>query len=154
MVIRSTDAVARLPAGTCSFLVYVAFANVPDDRSSKRLLRTSRDLLEIPAFRGRKDEPPRYCRASLPDSSSEALEGFQRGGESVTADVRKGRKEETLCVISIVDIRESESIRLVCFGTQNKTTGGLETFQITERTRYWETALAREHLGLVIRASI
>ncbi|MBU2465995.1 MAG: hypothetical protein KJ615_06585, partial [Bacteroidetes bacterium] len=80
---------------------------------------------------------------------SEALEGFQRGGEGVTADVRKGRKEETLCVVSILDEREGQPVRLVCFGTQNKSTEGLETFQITEQTRNWDPQLAREHLGLL-----
>src|SRR5262249_39818833 len=79
----------------------------------------------------------------------EALKGFQQGGQGVTADVRQGRREETLCVISIIDERDGEPVRLVCFGTQNEKTGGLETFRITEQTRFREPQLAREHLGLL-----
>ena len=80
---------------------------------------------------------------------SEALDGFQRGGEGVTSDVRQGQKDETLCIISIMDERDQEPVRLVCFGTQNASTGGLETFHITEQTRFWDQSLARDHLGLL-----
>ena len=148
-VIRSTDAVARyLPER-------VAFWPKTTSRPYQTLLFETelnhKQLLSIPAFRSRKMAHLDIVEDALARLVSEALEGFQRGGETVTADVRKGRKEETLCVVSILDGREDEHkpVRHVCFGTQNSTTSGLETFQITERTRSWDAQLAREHLGLI-----
>lgn len=110
---------------------------------------THKDLLEIPAFRSRALSHLDIVEDALARLVSAALEGFQRGGEGVTADVRKGRKDETLCIISIIDQREGNPVRLVCFGTQNKQSEGLETFQITEQTRLWDPQLAQEHLALL-----
>ncbi len=146
-VIRSTDAVARDLPERVSFWPKTA------SRSYQTLLfeadLTHRQLLAIPAFKTRKMAHLDIVEDALARLVSEALEGFQRGGEGVTADVRKGRKEETLCVVSILDERDGETVRLVCFGTQNRATNGLETFQITEQTRFWDPQLAREHLGLL-----
>lgn len=146
-VIRSTDAVARyLPSR-------VSFWPKTTSRAYQTLLfeadLTHRQLLAIPAFRTQKMAHLDIVEDALARLVSEALDGFQRGGEGVTADVRRGRKEETLCVVSIVDEREEKPVRLVCFGTQNDATGGLETFQITEQARFWDPKLAREHLGLL-----
>ena len=148
-VIRSTDAVARyLPER-------VAFWPKTSSRSYQTLLFETelnhKQLLSIPAFRSRKMAHLDIVEDALARLVSEALEGFQRGGETVTADVRKGRKEETLCVVSILDGREDEHnpVRHVCFGTQNRTTSGLETFQLTERTKSWDAQIARDHLGLL-----
>ena len=148
-VIRSNDAVARyLPER-------VSYWPKTTSRSYQTLLFEAelnhKQLLAIPAFRSRKMAHLDIVEDALARLVSEALEGFQRGGEDVTADVRKGRKEETLCVVSILDGRENEEIpgRLVCFGTQNRSTGGLETFQITEQTKNWDAQLAREHLNLL-----
>jgi hypothetical protein len=146
-VIRSSDPVAgHLPDR-------VSFWPKTPSREYQTLLfetpLTNKQLLAIPAFRGRKMSYLDIVEDALARLVSEALDGFHRGGELVKSDVRKGRKEETLCIVSIVDEREGEPVRLVCFGTQNNSTGGLETFQITERTRFWDAQLAREHLGLV-----
>ena len=148
-VIRSTDAVARY------FPERVAFWPKTTSRAYQTLLFEAqldhRKLLAIPAFRSRKMAHLDIVEDALARLVSEALDGFQRGGEGVTADVRKGRKEETLCVVSILDGREDDEnpVRLVCFGTQNSSTSGLETFQITEQTKSWDAQLAREHLSLL-----
>ena len=148
-VIRSTDAVARYLPDRVSFWPKTT------SRTYQTLLFEAdidhKQLLAIPAFRSRKMAHLDIVEDALARLLSEAIEGFQRGGEGVTADVRKGRKEETLCIVSILDGREDQDnpARLVCFGTQNRTTGGLETFQITEQTRSWDSQLSREHLGLL-----
>ena len=147
MVIRSSDPVADYLPDRVSF-----WPKTPTRPYQTLLFETPlthKQLLEIPTFRGRKESRLDIVEDALARLVSEALDGFQRGGESVTANVRRGRKEETLCVTSIIDEREAEPVRLVCFGTHNKTTDGLETFQITERTRLWDRTLARDHLGLV-----
>lgn len=147
-VIRSTDTVAKhLPER-------VAFWPKTTSRPYQTLLfeanLTHKQLLEIPAFKSRKMAHLDIVEDALARLVSEALEGFQRGGDGVTADVRKGRREETLCVVSILDEREGQQVRLVCFGSWNKNPdGGLETFQITEQTRFWDQQLAKEHLGLL-----
>lgn len=146
-VIRSSDAVARyLPERVC-------FWPKTSARAYQTLLfETELDhkaLLDIPAFRGRKMSHLDIVEDALARFVSEALEGFQRGGEGVTADVRKGRKDETLCVVSIVDKRNGAPVHLVCFGTQNQVSGGLETFQISEQTKFWDPQLARDHLELL-----
>ena len=110
---------------------------------------TDQQLLAIPAFKAAKISHLEMAEDALARLVSAALDGFQRGGEGVTADVRRGRKDETLCVVSIVDRREGEKVRLICFGTWNAESDGLETFHITEQTRLWDRALAREHLGLL-----
>jgi hypothetical protein len=146
-VIRSGDAVARYLPDRVSF--WPKTTSRPYQTLLFEASLTHKQLLEIPAFRGHKMSHLDIVEDALVRLVSEALEGFQRGGESVTADVRRGRKDETLCVVSIVDEREGEPTRLVCFGTHNEATEGLETFQITERTRFWDAQLAREHLGLL-----
>lgn len=146
-VIRGNDAVRKhLPAR-------VSYWPKTTNRSYQTLLfeteLTDKKILSIPAFKGRKMSHLGDVESALARLVSEALEGFQHGGERVTADVRQGKKEETLCVVSILDKREGEPVRLVCFGTQNKVTAGLETFHLTEQTRFWEPQLAREHLALL-----
>lgn len=146
-VIRSDDAVARYLPDRLSYWPKTT------SRPYQTLLFESelnhRKLLEIPAFKNRQIDHLDIVEDALARMVSEALKGFQTGGETVTADVRKGNKDETLCIVSILDEREGEQVRLVCFGTQNKSTGGLETFQITEQTRLWERQLAYEYLGLL-----
>jgi len=148
-VIRSTDAVARhLPDR-------VAYWPQTTSRKYHTLLfetdLTDGQLLSIPAFRSRKMAHLGIVEDALARLVSEALAGFQHGGEGVTANVRMGRMDETLCLISIVDSRDSEQdpVRLVCFGTKNKSTGSLETFHVAEQTRFWDPVLAREHLRLL-----
>ena len=77
-----------------------------------------------------------------------ALEGFQRGGEGRTADVKRGQQNETLCVISLVDDRDpADATRLVCLGTVNAVTGSLEVFFLRESCRSWEKQPREEYLG-------
>jgi flagellar biosynthesis regulator FlbT len=146
-VIRSTDPVARyLP-------MRVSFWPMTTSRPYQTILFEAdlnhKKVLDVPAFKSSKINHLEDVESALARMVSEALDGFQRGGEGVTADVRKGRKEETLCVVSILDERDAQPGRLVCFGTQNEKTSGLETFQITEQTRLWDGQLAREHLDLL-----
>lgn len=146
-LIRSTDSVARhLPQRA-------AYWPKTPSRPYQTLLFEAdlrhRDLLAIPAFKSRKVRHLDMVEDALARMVSEALDGFQRGGDGVTADVRKGRKDETLCIVSIKDERELEPVRLVCFGTVNAKSGGLETFHLTERTRLWEPQMAKDHLGLL-----
>jgi hypothetical protein len=82
----------------------------------------------------------------------DALEGFERGGSGRTADRRQGAQTETLCVVSIVDDRNSgESRQLVCFGTKCIATASLEAFTLREEARDWaergDRPLAEEHLS-------
>ena len=146
-LIRSDDAVAKYLPDRASY-----WPKTPS-RPYQTLLfeanMTHKALLSIPAFKSRKISHLDIVEDALARMVTEALEGFQRGGEGVTADVRKGRKEETLCIISIMDERDQEPVRLVCFGTQNGKTGGLETFHLTEQTRFWDQQLARDYLGLL-----
>jgi hypothetical protein len=76
------------------------------------------------------------------------LKGFEIGGEERKADVKQGRQDETLCVVSIRDerSREYDSAQLICFGTVAKVEGSLETFHIREEARFWEPQLAQDHL--------
>lgn len=146
-LIRSTDSVAQhLPPRA-------AYWPKTPSRPYQTLLfetdKSHRDLLAIPAFKSRKMSHLDMVEDALARMVSEALEGFQRGGDSVTADVRKGKKEETLCIMSVKDERELQQVRLVCFGTVNAKSNGLETFHLTEQTRYWDQQLAKDHLGLL-----
>ncbi len=148
-LIRSADAVARYLPERASYWPKTAarpYQTLLFEESIK-----SSELLKIPAFRNTELQFLDDLEAALARLVSEALDGFQRGGEGVTADVRKGRKQETLCIVSIIDEREVEPVRLICFGTWNKgAEGGLETFQISEQTRLWkDRSLAREYLGLL-----
>lgn len=146
-LIRSMDAVAKYLPDRASY--WPKISTRPYQTLLFEANITHKDLLGIPAFRSRKMSHLDIVEDALARMVSEALEGFQKGGEGVTADVRKGRKDETLCIISIIDERDQEPVRLVCFGTQNARTGGLETFHITERTRFWDQPLAKDHLGLL-----
>lgn len=146
-VIRSSDAVASFLPERAAY--WPKTATRPYQTLLFEAAMTSGELLKIPAFRNTELRHLDDLEAALARLVSEALDGFQKGGEGVTADVRKGRREETLCIISILDQREGQSVRLVCFGTRNKQSEGLETFQITEQTRFWDPQLASEHLRLL-----
>ncbi|MBP7677893.1 MAG: hypothetical protein KBB14_16390, partial [Thermoanaerobaculia bacterium] len=146
-VIRSGDAVARNLPDRVSY--WPKTSARPYQTLLCETALTHKQLLAIPAFRTRSLAHLDIVEDALARLVSEALEGFQRGGEGVTASVRKGSKEETLCVVSIVDERETTPVRLVCFGTQNRTTHGLETFHITEQAQLWDRHLAQEHLNLI-----
>lgn len=156
-VIRGEDAVARhLPER-------VAYWEKTAKRPYHILLfetsLTHRDVLAVPAFKRRAFSHLDVVEDALASFVQEALNGFQKGGEGVTSEVRRGIREETLCIVSILDAREvkpdstdaqeREPVRLVCFGTENSKTSGLETFYISEQVRRWEPQLAREHLGLL-----
>jgi hypothetical protein len=110
---------------------------------------THRQLLSIPTFCDTPVDHLDDVEAALTRFVAAALAGFQAGGDTVTADVRQGRADETLCIISIVDERDGTPSRLVCFGTRNKVTGSLETFQLTEQTRFRDPRLVETHLGLL-----
>lgn len=146
-LIRSMDAVAKYLPDRASY--WPKISTRPYQTLLFEANITHKDLLGIPAFKSRKMSHLDIVEDALARMVSEALEGFQKGGEGVTADVRKGKKDETLCIISILDERDQEPVRLVCFGTQNAKTGGLETFHITEQTRFWDQPLAKDHLGLL-----
>lgn len=148
-VIRGSDAVAKYLPDRASY--WPKTATRPYQTLLFEASMTSAELLKIPAFRNTELRHLDDLEAALARLVNEALDGFQKGGEGVTADVRKGRGDETLCIISMLDQREGQSVRLVCFGTRNKESQGLETFQITEQTRFWDPQLAREHLGLLYK---
>ncbi|MES2467596.1 MAG: type ISP restriction/modification enzyme [Verrucomicrobiota bacterium] len=76
------------------------------------------------------------------------LKGFEIGGEGRRADVKQGKQDETLCVVSIRDERSKDydSAQLICFGTVARGEGSLETFHIREEARFWEPQLAQDHL--------
>ena len=78
----------------------------------------------------------------------DTLKGFEIGGERRKADVKQGKQDETLCVVSIRDERDKESggCNLICFGTVARGEGSLETFHIREAARFWEPQLAQDHL--------
>jgi hypothetical protein len=74
----------------------------------------------------------------------DVLDGFEK---KRTASSRQGAQTETLCVVSIVDDRNSTSGRqLVCFGTKSTETKALEVFTLREEVRDWDRPLAEEHL--------
>ncbi|MGD9976098.1 MAG: hypothetical protein AB7S77_23830, partial [Desulfatirhabdiaceae bacterium] len=135
-LIRSSDAVARYLPDRAAY--WPKTSARPHQTLLFEANITHRELLGIPAFKNRRMSHLDIVEDALARMVSEALDGFQKGGEGVTSDVRKGKKDETLCVISIMDEREQEPVRLVCFGTQNAKTGGLETFHINEQARFWD----------------
>jgi type I restriction-modification system DNA methylase subunit len=146
-VIRSTDAVARyIPE-------HVLYWSKTPTRPHHTLLieanLTHRELLAIPAFKSRQLAHLDIAEDAVARLVAEALEGFQRGAEGLEASALKGLKHETLCVVSINDERDGHAGRLVCFGTFNAKTEGLETFSLTEHARTWDRADARERLGLL-----
>jgi hypothetical protein len=74
----------------------------------------------------------------------DVLNGFEK---QRAASTRQGQQTETLCVISVIDDRASNSGRqLVCFGTKSTETKALEIFTLREAVRDWDRALAEEHL--------
>ena len=77
----------------------------------------------------------------------DVLDGFEK---KRTASSRQGAQTETLCVVSIVDDRNSTSGRqLVCFGTKSTETKALEVFTLREEVRDWDRPLAEEHLDQI-----
>jgi hypothetical protein len=108
-VIRSSDAVARYLPERASY--WPKTSTRPYQTLLFETLLTHRELLAIPAFRSRSLSHLDIVEDALARLVSEALDGFQRGGEGVTADVRKGRKDETLCIVSIGPIRRRKTPR-------------------------------------------
>lgn len=146
-VIRSSDAVARYIPDEVRY-----WPKTPTRPHHTLLIEanlTHRELLAIPAFRSRQLAHLDIAEDAVARLVAEALEGFQRGAEGLDASALKGQKHETLCVVSIIDEREGHAGRLACFGTFNAKTEGLETFFLTEHTRTWDRADARERLGLI-----
>lgn len=75
----------------------------------------------------------------------DVLDGFEKPKRA--ASTRSGAQSETLCVVSLVDDRNSSSGRqLVCFGTKSTETKALEVFTLREEVRDWDRPLAEEHL--------
>ncbi|PZQ12520.1 MAG: hypothetical protein DI564_12820 [Rhodanobacter denitrificans] len=102
------------------------------DKKGRELLRDSffnkNDLLEDALHRIIQD----------------VLEGFEK---KRAASARQGAQTETLCVVSLVDDRNSTAGRqLVCFGTKSTETKALEVFTLREEVRDWDRPLAEEHL--------
>lgn len=76
----------------------------------------------------------------------DVLDGFEKPKRA--ASTRLGAQTETLCVVSIIDDRNSTSGRqLVCFGTKSTETKALEVFTLREEVRDWDRPLAEEHLN-------
>jgi hypothetical protein len=146
-VIRSNDAVARYIPDEVRY-----WPKTPKRPHHTLLIEASlthRELLAIPAFKTRQLAHLDIAEDALARLVAEALDGFQRGGESLGASTLKGQKHETLCIVSIIDERDGHAGRLACFGTFNAKTEGLETFFLTEHARVWDRADARERLGLI-----
>jgi hypothetical protein len=146
-VIRSTDAVAsHIPE-------QVLYWSKTEKRPHHTLLieakLTHRELLSIPAFKFRQLAHLDIAEDAVARLVAEALEGFQRGAEGLESSNLKGLKDETLCIVSIIDERDGHTGRLICFGTFNAKSEGLETFFLTEHARTWDRADARERLGLL-----
>jgi hypothetical protein len=75
----------------------------------------------------------------------DVLDGFEKPKRA--ASTRSGAQTETLCVVSLVDDRNSTLGRqLVCFGTKSIETKALEVFTLREEVRDWDRPLAEEHL--------
>lgn len=108
------------------------------------LTLSSDELLKVPLFRPAKG----VLEDALSRLVQETLRGFQVGGENRRADVKQGKQEETLCIVSIRDLRDRDhdGSHLVCLGTVARGEGSLETFHIREAARFWEPQLARDHL--------
>lgn len=147
--IRSTDAVARyIPE-------QVLYWPKSKTRAHHTLLieadLTHRELLAIPAFKSRQLAHLDIAEDALARLVAETLEGFQRGADGLEASALKAQKHDTLCVVSILDERDGHAGRLVCFGTYNEHTGGLETFFLTQHARTWDRTDARTRLSLLYR---
>lgn len=97
------------------------------------------DLFEGGLFRA-----PDQLEDALHRIVQDVLEGFER---KRTADQQQGAQTETLCVVSVVDDRSSETGRqIVCFGTKCVATDSMESFTLREEVRDWDRPLAEEHL--------
>lgn len=146
-VIRSSDAVARhIPE---QVIYWPKTKSRPHHTILIEADITHRELLSIPAFKSRQLAHLDIAEDALARLAAEALEGFQRSAEGLSASALKGSKHDTLCVVSIIDERDEQSARLVCFSTFNAKTDGLETFFLTEQARSWDRVDARERLGLM-----
>lgn len=146
-VIRSSDAVAKYIPDEVRY-----WPKTPTRPHHTLLIEanlTHRELLDIPAFKSRQLAYLDIAEDALARLVAEALEGFQRGAGSLDASALKGKMNETLCVVSIIDEREGHTGRLACFGTFNAKTDGFETFFLTESARAWDRADARERIGLI-----
>ncbi len=108
------------------------------------LTQASGDLLTAKLFRPLKG----VLEDALTALVQRTLIGFETGGERRRADVKQGKQDETLCVVSIRDERnkESRASHLICFGTVARGEGSLETFHIREEARFWEPQLTLDHL--------
>jgi hypothetical protein len=108
------------------------------------LTQPSSALLNAPLFKPLKG----VLEDALTRLVQDTLKGFEIGGERRKADVKQGKQDETLCVVSIRDERDKESgtSNLICFGTVARGEGSLETFHIREAARFWEPQLAQDHL--------
>jgi hypothetical protein len=146
-VIRSEDAVAKDIPDMVRY-----WPKTPARPHQTLLIETNlshRDLLSIRAFKSRQLDHLDIAEDALARVVAEALEGFQRGAEGLGASALRGKKDETLCVVTINDERDGQVGRLACFGTFNAMTGGLEHFFLSEYARAWDRADARERLGLI-----
>lgn len=95
-------------------------------------------------FEGGLFRAPDQLEDALHRIVQDVLEGFER---KRTADQQQGAQTETLCVVSVVDDRSSESGRqMVCFGTKCIATESMESFTLREEVRDWDRPLAEEHL--------
>ena len=108
------------------------------------LTQTSGALLNAPLFKPLKGA----LEDALTSLVQRTLTGFETGGEKRKADVKQGKQDETLCIVSIRDERSKEAgvANLICFGTVARGEGSLETFHIREEARFWEPQLAQDHL--------
>ncbi|NNB92524.1 hypothetical protein HJC10_00500 [Corallococcus exiguus] len=95
-------------------------------------------------FEGGLFRAPDQLEDALHRIVQDVLEGFER---KRTADQQQGAQTETLCVVSVVDDRSSETGRqIVCFGTKCVATDSMESFTLREEVRDWDRPLAEEHL--------
>lgn len=95
-------------------------------------------------FEGGLFRAPDQLEDALHRIVQDVLEGFER---KRTADQQQGAQTETLCVVSVLDDRTSETGRqMVCFGTKCVATDSMESFTLREEVRDWDRPLAEEHL--------
>jgi hypothetical protein len=146
-VIRSSDAVAKYIPDEVRY-----WPKTPKRPHHTLLIEanlTHRELLAIPAFKSHQLAHLDIAEDAVARLVAEALEGFQHGAEGLDASALKGQKQETLCVVSIIDSREERAGRIACFGTFNAKTQGLETFFLTRPSSTWDRAEARDRLSLI-----
>jgi hypothetical protein len=86
-----------------------------------------------------------------------ALKGFEKGGGERTTDAKKGKQQETLCIVSVSDHRQDKKnpSNLLCCGTvvpdPKNDNDNLEVFFIDGASRYWDQALCEDHLGAIYK---